>query len=78
MGNITAKTATDRAFEGVVESQKEKLLKMYAKKLTLPPKLISEAERIMSSVLENNTASGAINSIRSTGMLPTPPSISNK
>lgn len=39
-------------------------------KLIVPPKLGFEAERILKSTLQNDTAENAINAIRSTGMLP--------
>ncbi len=39
-------------------------------KLIVPPKLGFEAERILKSVLQNDTANNAINAVRSTGMLP--------
>lgn len=39
-------------------------------RLIVPPKLGFEAERIMNSVLQNDTGNNAINAIRSTGMLP--------
>lgn len=38
--------------------------------LIVPPKLGFEAERILNSVLQNDTGNNAINAIRSTGMLP--------
>ena len=39
-------------------------------RLIVPPKLGFEAERILKSVLQNDTANNAINAVRSTGMLP--------
>jgi len=39
-------------------------------RLIVPPKLGFEAERIMNSVLQNDTGNNAVNAIRSTGMLP--------
>ena len=39
-------------------------------RLIVPPKLGFEAERILKSTLQNDTASNAINALRSTGMLP--------
>lgn len=39
-------------------------------RLIVPPKLGFEAERILASVLQNNTANNAVNAIRSMGMLP--------
>ncbi len=39
-------------------------------KLIVPPKLGFEAERIIKSVLQNDTANNALNAIRATGMLP--------
>jgi len=38
--------------------------------LIVPPKLGFEAERILNSVLQNDTGNNAINAVRSTGMLP--------
>ena len=38
--------------------------------LIVPPKLGFEAERILKSVLQNDTANNAINAVRSKGMLP--------
>lgn len=39
-------------------------------RLIVPPKLGFEAERILNSVLQNDTGNNAVNAIRSTGMLP--------
>jgi len=39
-------------------------------RLIVPPQLGFEAERIMNSVLQNDTGNNAVNAIRSTGMLP--------
>jgi hypothetical protein len=39
-------------------------------RLIVPPKLGFEAERILNSVLQNDTGNNAINAVRSTGMLP--------
>jgi len=39
-------------------------------RLIVPPKLGFDAERIMNSVLQNDTGNNAVNAIRSTGMLP--------
>lgn len=39
-------------------------------RLIVPPKLGFEAERILNSTLQNDTANNAINAVRSTGMLP--------
>ena len=39
-------------------------------RLVVPPKLGFEAERILNSVLQNDTGNNAINAVRSTGMLP--------
>ena len=39
-------------------------------RLIVPPKLGFDAERIMNSVLQNDTGNNAINAVRSTGMLP--------
>ena len=39
-------------------------------RLIEPPKLGFEAERIMNSILQNDTGNNAVNAIRSTGMLP--------
>ena len=38
--------------------------------LIVPPKLGFEAERILNSVLQNDTGNNAINAVRATGMLP--------
>ena len=39
-------------------------------RLIVPPKLGFEAERIMNSVLQNDTGNNAVNAIRATGVLP--------
>lgn len=39
-------------------------------RLIVPPKLGFEAERILNSVLQNDTGNNAVNAVRSTGMLP--------
>ncbi len=39
-------------------------------RLIVPPKLGFDAERIMNSVLQNDTGNNAINAVRATGMLP--------
>jgi len=39
-------------------------------RLIVPPKLGFEAERILNSVLQNDTGNNAINAVRATGMLP--------
>tara|TARA_R110000850_G_C9996087_1_gene467973 strand:+ start:22006 stop:22929 length:924 start_codon:yes stop_codon:yes gene_type:complete len=39
-------------------------------RLIVPPKLGFDAERIMNSVLQNDTGNNAVNAVRSTGMLP--------
>jgi len=39
-------------------------------RVILPPKLGFNAERIMNSILQNDTGNNAVNAIRSTGMLP--------
>ena len=46
-------------------------------RLIVPPKLGFEAERILRSTLQNDTANNAINAIRSTGMLPGGSTINN-
>jgi hypothetical protein len=39
-------------------------------RLIVPPKLGFEAERVLNSVLQNDTGNNAVNALRSTGMLP--------
>jgi hypothetical protein len=39
-------------------------------RLIVPPKLSFDAERVLNSVLQNDTGDNAINALRSTGMLP--------
>jgi hypothetical protein len=39
-------------------------------RLIVPPKLGFEAERVLNSVLQNDTGNNAVNAVRSTGMLP--------
>tara|TARA_R110000803_G_scaffold58245_2_gene116481 strand:- start:707 stop:1630 length:924 start_codon:yes stop_codon:yes gene_type:complete len=39
-------------------------------RLIVPPKLGFDAERIMNSVLQNDTGNNAVNAVRATGMLP--------
>ncbi len=46
-------------------------------RLVVPPKLGFEAERILNSVLQNDTGNNAVNAIRSTGMLPAGHMINN-
>lgn len=46
-------------------------------RLIVPPKLGFEAERILNSVLQNDTGNNAINAIRSTGMLPAGHAVNN-
>ncbi|MHC4105516.1 MAG: phage major capsid protein [Planctomycetota bacterium] len=46
-------------------------------RLIVPPKLGFEAERILNSVLQSDTANNAINAIRSTGMLPNGHTVNN-
>lgn len=46
------------------------LISLRAKKLIVPPQLEFEAERILKSTLQNDTANNAINAIRSSGALP--------
>jgi len=43
---------------------------LLATKLVVPPQLFYEANRILESVLQNDTANNAINALRSTGALP--------
>ena len=43
---------------------------LQGQRLIVPPKLSFDAERILKSVLQNNTDFNAINALRSTGMLP--------
>jgi hypothetical protein len=45
-------------------------IRLMPKKLIVPPNLAFEAERIVKSNLQNDTANNAINAIKSTGMLP--------
>lgn len=46
-------------------------------RLIVPPKLGFEAERILKSVLQNDTGNNAINAVKSTGMLPQGYSVNN-
>ena len=46
-------------------------------RLIVPPKLGFEAERILNSVLQNDTGNNAINAVRSTGMLPSGHMVNN-
>lgn len=46
------------------------LIALRGKKLIVPPQLEFEAERILKSTLQNDTANNAINAIRSSGSLP--------
>lgn len=46
-------------------------------RLIVPPKLGFEAERILNSVLQNDTGNNAINAVRSTGMLPAGHAVNN-
>lgn len=46
-------------------------------RLIVPPSLGFEAERIMNSVLQNDTGNNAINAVRSTGMLPAGHAVNN-
>jgi hypothetical protein len=45
-------------------------IRLMPKKLIVPPNMAFEAERIVKSNLQNDTALNAINAIKSTGMLP--------
>lgn len=46
-------------------------------RLIVPPKLGFEAERILNSVLQNDTGNNALNAVRSTGMLPSGHMVNN-
>ena len=46
-------------------------------RLIVPPKLGFEAERILNSVLQNDTGNNAINAVRATGMLPSGHMVNN-
>jgi len=50
---------------------------LQGERLCVPSKLSFEAERILKSALQNDTANNAVNAIRSTGMLPGGHSVNN-
>lgn len=45
-------------------------IQLMGKRLIVPPALCFEAERILASVLQNDTANNAVNALKSKGMLP--------
>ncbi len=45
-------------------------ISLMPRKLIVPPQLVFEAERILKSQLQANTANNAVNALRSTGMFP--------
>lgn len=46
------------------------IIKLMPESLHIPRQLVFEAERILKSILQNNTNNNAINALRSTGMFP--------
>lgn len=46
------------------------IIKLQPKSLHIPKELVFEAERVLKSVLQNDTANNAVNALRSTGMIP--------
>jgi hypothetical protein len=46
------------------------IIKLTPKSLHIPKELVFEAERILKSVQQNDTANNAVNALRSTGMIP--------
>jgi hypothetical protein len=46
------------------------LIKLQPKTLLIPRQLVFEAERVLKSMLQNDTANNAVNALRSTGMIP--------
>jgi phage major head subunit gpT-like protein len=52
-------------------------IQLMGQRLIVPPALCFEAERIMNSVLQNDTANNAVNALKSKGMLPDGYSVNN-
>lgn len=46
------------------------IIKLQPKSLHIPRQLVFEAERVLKSMLQNDTANNAVNALRSTGMIP--------
>lgn len=46
------------------------IIKLQPETLLIPRQLVFEAERILKSMLQNDTANNAVNALRSTGMIP--------
>jgi hypothetical protein len=46
------------------------IIKLMPKSLILPRQLFFEAERVLKSMLQNDTANNAVNALRSTGIIP--------